>query len=459
MIKIIQAHQTKILIAFIGILFAVFCFFLLYRLGAHPFIDWDESIYAQVAKESFQHNRFFDFTYFGQVWYEKPPLAFWLMSAMYAVGGVSEWTARVPSALAAIAVVILSLRWVWEIRKSYTATILTMASYFIMFPFITAAYFVNLDTVVGFFVLLALYAWWKAIQKDEQNQNWFIVRGVAIGLGVLSKNIVGLFPIIPMLIYAAIQRDFSFFKERKFWYGILAAVLIIAPWHIYQSVVSGQAFWDNYLIYHVFDRFGGNLENNAAPFLYFFQIVFQRYMVDTVVFGGSILISIWLAWKNLSVRYLLVCSVVLFLIFSSSTTKLPSYITVVLPLIVMLAGISIGKIIDYIPRVWMRVIVVLVLTASFVYTGYAFNAYKLAQGEFSEEYSDNKAVGEFLKDYRRDLPVYINAPYKSLGIGFYAERPIIPTEDKALIDGAPGRVFRKHSEAVYLGPDYLIIVR
>lgn len=456
MIKTIQAHQSKILFAFIALLFTGFSFLVFYRLGVHPFIDWDESIYAQVAKESLENKQFFDLTYFDNAWYEKPPLAFWLMSGSYAIGGVNEWSARIPSALGAIGMVVLSLRWVWELRKSYAPVILTMAGYFIMFPFITSAYFVNLDTIVGLFAMLSLYGWWKA----QENKNWLIVWGLAIGLGVMTKNVVGLFPLLPIAVYAISHKQLPVLKTKQFWYGIMAAGLVVLPWHIYQSIVAGKAFWQNYLVYHVLQRYNTSLESNGAPFLYYFQIVFQKYYIALVVFGGSLLVAAWLSWKDRGIRYLLLSAVLIFLLFSSSITKLPSYISTMLPLFVMISGISLAKIIDYLPKKWMQALVVVVLTVVFAYTGYAFNTYKLAQAEYAEEYLDNKAVGEFLKDYRGDLPVYVNyTHYKNLGIGFYAERKVTPTEDMGLINGATERVFRKHTQSVFLGDGYIVIKR
>jgi 4-amino-4-deoxy-L-arabinose transferase-like glycosyltransferase len=424
-------HKDKFLLGIILVLFAGTCFFLLYRLGVHPFIDYDESIYAQVAKEALQNHHWLHFTYFGSSWFEKPPLGIWLISISFWIGGINEWTARIPSALAAILTVGLSLRWVYELRKSYSATILTAICFFIMFPFITTAYFVQIDSIVGFFVLLALYAWWK---------KWYMVWGIAIGLGVLTKNIVGFFPIAPIIIYQAIEKDFTFLKLKQFWQAILAGAILILPWHIYQSFAYGKEFWNNYFFYHVLKRYSSSLENNGAPFWYFFQLVFLRYGLAFLVFAGSLFAGLILSWKDKMVRYLVISAVVIFLIFSSSTTKLPAYIVVVLPLFVMISGIMLDKLLQFLPKPWLRTVVITVLAVVFFYTAWQFNVYKLAQGEDSEEYLANKKVGLFLKDFHPELPVYINGDYKSLGIGFYASREIQPTTDEAITKAPAQRV-------------------
>ncbi len=450
----IKTHGNKFLFSIAAALFLFFCYLILHRLGVHPYIDWDESIYGQVAKEMFLNKKFFDLSYFGSAWYEKPPLAFWLISAAYALGGVNEFAARLPSALASIGMVIISLRWLYELRKSFLVSIIAMSLYFIMFPFLTASYFVNLDSLVGFFAVFGLYAWWKAATPENKNSlKWFLIWGACIGLGVMTKNIVGLFILVPILIYTLAEKQFSILKQKEFWYGVALSLLIALPWHIYESVTVGKAFWENYLVYHVFDRFSTSLENNGAPWNYFLEIVFQRYVLAMVMFGGGLLLSAWVAVKEQSVRFLLISFVTLFIIFSSSITKLPSYITMTLPLLIMLAAVGLNKLIGYIPRKSLRGLVIIVLALSFLYTGYAFNSYKLTLGEMNEEYNSNKDVGEFLKDYKIGVPVYVNKDYKSLGIGYYAERKIMPTTDKNLIDGAKDKAFHRNDQEVFLGMD------
>lgn len=456
MIKFYKAHQDKFILGIIIALFLGFCFILLYRLGVHAFIDWDESIYGQIAKESFQNHHFLNFFYFGKAWYEKPPLGIWLISIAYAIGGVNEWTARIPSALAAIGTVALSLRWVWEIRKSHFAVIFTMAGFYIMFPFITAAYFVNLDTIVGFFVLGALYSWWKS----KNNHNWYFVFGLAIGLGVMTKSVVGLFPIIPIVIYQILSWDFSFLRAKKYWYGIILSLIIILPWHAYMSLTVGYPFWDNYFVYHVLERYSTSLETNGEPFNYYAQIIFLNYPITLAIFAGSFVTILWQTIKNLNIRYIVISALALFIIFSTATTKLPSYISVVEPLLVMIIGIGLADLINFVPKHWLKFIITTVLILSFIYTGVVFNSYKLTVGEDSIEYINNRSVGLFLKDYHPELPVYINdINYKNLAIGFYANRAITPNPNKELITPQLHLVYKTITESVYETANYLIIVR
>ncbi len=64
-----------------------------------PFLGPDEARYAQVAREMFESGNWVTPTLGGFHWFEKPALLYWLQIASYAVFGISEFAARVGSAL------------------------------------------------------------------------------------------------------------------------------------------------------------------------------------------------------------------------------------------------------------------------------------------------------------------------------------------------------------------------
>ena len=71
-----------------------------YFLGLNlPLLGPDEPRYAQVAREMFERGDWVTPTLGGYPWFEKPALLYWLEIAAYYVFGVSEFAARLGSAL------------------------------------------------------------------------------------------------------------------------------------------------------------------------------------------------------------------------------------------------------------------------------------------------------------------------------------------------------------------------
>ena len=84
------------------ILFLHRCGIYLYGLGHLPLLGPDEPRYAQIGREMFLRGDLITPTLGGHPWFEKPALLYWLMIASYKIFGVSEWSARLPAAVAGL---------------------------------------------------------------------------------------------------------------------------------------------------------------------------------------------------------------------------------------------------------------------------------------------------------------------------------------------------------------------
>ncbi|MGB8510672.1 MAG: phospholipid carrier-dependent glycosyltransferase, partial [Pyrinomonadaceae bacterium] len=88
-------------------LFVIVCAGYFYGLGYAPLLGSDEPRYAQVAREMFARRDVVTPTLAGHTWFEKPALLYWLMMAGYGIFGMTEFAARLGSALAGVLTVLL----------------------------------------------------------------------------------------------------------------------------------------------------------------------------------------------------------------------------------------------------------------------------------------------------------------------------------------------------------------
>ena len=73
-------------------------FIIFFQLGSIPLLDPDEPVYAETAKEMLAFGDFISPRIYGEFWYDKPPLYYWLTAASFKLFGVSEFAARLPAA-------------------------------------------------------------------------------------------------------------------------------------------------------------------------------------------------------------------------------------------------------------------------------------------------------------------------------------------------------------------------
>src|ERR1700758_4944409 len=77
-----------------------FCGFLFfYGLAYFGLVGADEPRYAQIAREMLAGRDWITPTLDGKPWLEKPALYYWQAILAYRIFGVSDWAARLPSAI------------------------------------------------------------------------------------------------------------------------------------------------------------------------------------------------------------------------------------------------------------------------------------------------------------------------------------------------------------------------
>jgi len=404
-------------------LFAVLAFC---RLGDRPLASYDEAIYAQVAREAWQHHHPFTFTWVGspephQLWFDKPPLMIWLVETAYRLFGVNEFAARFWTALFATATLPLTWLFVKKLFNSATAALLAMAGLFAAFQFVDYSRILQMDIPVGFFTLLALFGLWQARTQERYHALFWI----AIGLGVMVKSVIGLLPLAIMLAFSAATNDFTAFKRRWFWAGSLLFILIVVPWHLAQHIRYGSAFWQQYLFYHVFERYTTTLALNGGPFYFYLKIFFQQQLwfwlivMSLVHFGRCSL-------RSPAHRYVTISFLFILVFFSAAGTKLLPYILVIYPLAAAMIGVTLAGIERRLAERWTGAgcALIVVMLALSIFTSVHHHPFKSSYDSDAQKTAD-KAVGEFLRGYRPDEPVY----YQSVNqvkpsIMFYADRPV-----------------------------------
>src|SRR6202161_135733 len=103
-----------------SLLLAGFCAFLfLYGLGQFGLIGADEPRYAQVAREMLERHDWITPALGGRPWLEKPPLYYWQAMLSYSVFGVSDWAARLPSAVDATLMVFAVYLFLKRLRPGF----------------------------------------------------------------------------------------------------------------------------------------------------------------------------------------------------------------------------------------------------------------------------------------------------------------------------------------------------
>ena len=199
------------------LLLAIIAFYF-YGLGYLPLVGPDEPRYAQVSREMLLRGDLITPTLGGHTWFEKPALLYWMMIASFKMFGVSEWSARLGSALAGL----LTITAVWYVGRKVERTsspfdveglgfwsAFAAATSLGMIVFSRGASF---DIVITMTTTWALSFFFLQEMAETSRAKALFLAGfyAAVGLSLLAKGLVGIvIPFGVVTIYYLLRRELA----------------------------------------------------------------------------------------------------------------------------------------------------------------------------------------------------------------------------------------------------------
>lgn len=340
------------------------------NLGNLPLRDWDEGTIAQVAKEIWQASdnslRWIFPTLWGQPYLNKPPLIHGLIALVYSVGGVNEWTTRLPGAFLTACSVPLLYSLGKEIFAVRLPSLLSSLIYLTLLPVVRHGRLAMLDgAVLCFGILLIL-----CVLRSRRDLRWALGAGIAFSLLCLTKGMMG-------LLLGAIAVSFLIWDTPRlltsiyFWFGLWLGSIPAIAWYVVQWMHYNQQFTDA-IFNQYLERIWDNVDAHQGP-IWYYCLEILKYSFPWLIFS---LYGVRLAWENRNwswAKLILVWSGLYLIAVSLMETKLPWYILPIYPALALAGGIALTKAYHLpsyrsYPRAWTIVLGLLALLTTIACT-------------------------------------------------------------------------------------------
>jgi len=278
----------------------------------------------------------------GIKYFEKPPLQYWATAAAYKAFGEHHWTARLWPALTGFLGVLLMFhvgaRLYGRDAGVYAALVLGSSLLYTLMGHI-----LTLDMGLTFFMTLALAGILLALDPRadaKTNRLWMHVAAAGCALATLSKGLIGIvLPGAVVVLYMLVKRDFSFLRKLHLVSGGLIFIAICAPWFIAVSVVNPE-FPQFFFIHEHLQRYTSTIHQRYQSWYFFIPILMLGILPWLITMFDAVL----RAFKRDrgtqfdSTLFLLLWTGFIFIFFSASDSKLPSYILPIFPALALLIG-------------------------------------------------------------------------------------------------------------------------
>lgn len=254
-----------------------------------------EAIVAQTMLA--QHNWILPTNNGGEMAY-KPPFFHWCVAATsLPFGDVNEWTARFPSAAAAIVMLVWMFRFYRRRSDSTTAMLATLLC-LTSFEVWRAAFACRVDMVLTLGIVGALFAFADWTERQKRGVPWLAI--LMMSLGTLTKGPVA------MLLPCAVTGAYLLLRGEGFWRSFftmagagLASLLLPACWYWAAYGQGGDAFLALVREENV-DRFLGKMSyaSHENPWWYNVEMILAGWLPWTLVVIGKWVKVRWQARKG-----------------------------------------------------------------------------------------------------------------------------------------------------------------
>ena len=308
-----------------------------WQLGATGLVDETPPLFAASARAMAETGDWLIPWVNGLPRYDKPPLVYWAMGLPYSLPGqmawdpLGTWAARLPSALATVAVmqtlVHTLLRWP-QARHRPGLTALSAALAFALSPLVLIWGRIAVsDALFSGCLAISLLLCWSSYATG--GRRWWAA-WLLLGLAVLAKGPVAVVLLaLTLLGFGWLQRDLpGVAASVQPLRGALITALVAGPWYGLALLREGEPFWRSFFGYHNLQRFSSVVNNHQAPWWFFGLILVLASLPATplLVLGLVRALRGPVPPPAQSLQRFAACWLLaVLLFFTAAATKLPSY--------------------------------------------------------------------------------------------------------------------------------------
>ncbi len=311
---------------------ALFALYVL-PIGQRGLVGPDEPRYASIAREMSESGDWVTPRLWGEAWFEKPAMLFWLGGLGHAAG-IEDFT-RVPVALLCLAFLAF---FHWRLRRSFGRQTATLATLILgtaggWVAYADAGVFDAPLTVFVSAALLCLLDWPRTGRGASLAER--AAFGGLLGLAVLSKGLVA--PVVAgAAALPAVVAKPGKARDLVSAVPLGAFCAVCVPWYAACYWENGSQFAREFIVRHHFERFASSSLQHVQPWWFYLPVIVAFLLPWTPLLAT-------LRWESVvggpRRRFLACWALGPLVFFSLAVNKLPAYVLPALPPLAILVAL------------------------------------------------------------------------------------------------------------------------
>lgn len=320
-----------------------------------PLLEPDEGRYLDIPRQMVESGDWVTPRLNGVLYFEKPPLHYWLTATAIKVVGLTEVAVRLWSALFGLLGVVFAwwLARSWGGREAGLGTALCLGTAPL---WIGLGRLGSLDMAVSFFITVTLGCVWLASRAGGGwRERWLWWGAFASAAGaVMTKGLIGI--VIPVAVAGAwvvATREWRLLWRVPWLSGSALFLALAAPWHVLASMRNPDFAWFYFVHEHVL-RYATPVAERQEPWWFFIAVVALGMLPWTGLLPSALRVTPAVRrWRQLADHkdglFFALWFLAVFLFFSASQSKLIPYMGPALPPLAVLTGAVVGRLLGGAP--------------------------------------------------------------------------------------------------------------
>jgi 4-amino-4-deoxy-L-arabinose transferase-like glycosyltransferase len=302
-----------------------------FHLDAVGMLGVDEPRYASIAREMARSGDWITPRLWGDPWFEKPALLYWMSGAAFRLGLGPDLAPRLPVALLAAAFLVFYW-WILDrefgCRAAWLATLIlgTCAG---LLGYSQAAV-PDLPLTATFSAAMLLTLPWIG----KRDTRYLPAAAAMLGFAVLAKSLP------PLALAAPLALRWRWWRDLLRWRVVAPFLIVALPWHVACYARNGRVFLDTLFVQHQIGRFTSGALLHAQPWWYFLPVLLGLLLPWPPLLG---LAARRPAWRDPRRVFLLAWFLFGLAVFSISVNKLPGYVLPLLPAVAALMAVALDE--------------------------------------------------------------------------------------------------------------------
>ena len=254
----------------------------LFSLGVSNHGLWtaDEPRVAEIGREMAETGNWAVPTLNRKPFLEEPPLYYGALAFTFKTLGVSDKTARIPSAVfsfASVLVVFFTANLLFGSRVALLSGLILATTG----EFFRVAHWVIVDGALAFFIMSAMGLFITGYLSENKKKKLisYVLLYVSCTFAFYTKGFIGIvIPGLTILVFLAVERNLRELLKMRMWLGALIFITMTLPWFIALWQQAGAEYLKVFFVHNHLQRFlpagmagsiSGSVSGHHSPFYYY----------------------------------------------------------------------------------------------------------------------------------------------------------------------------------------------